>query len=93
MLNPGKPVSVGPYSITNYVMEGRKNQLIALENAKQVILNVAKEYAQISGREYGLFEEYRTADADYIMLLIGSAAGTAKQAVDELREEGKKVAC
>ena len=91
MLNPGKPVSVGPYSITNYVMEGRKNQLIALENAKQVILDVAKEYAQISGREYGLFEEYRTQDADYIMLMIGSAAGTAKQAVDELREEGKKV--
>ena len=37
------------------------------------------------------FEEYRTQDADYIMLMIGSAAGTAKQAVDELREEGKKV--
>ena len=91
MLNPGKPVSVGPYSVSNYVMEGRKNQLIALENAKQVILDVAKEYAQISGREYGLFEEYRTEDADYIMLLIGSAAGTAKEAVDELREEGKKV--
>lgn len=91
MLNPGKPVSVGPYSITNYVIEGRKNQLIALENAKQVILDVAKEYGQISGREYGLFEEYRTEDADYIMLMIGSAAGTAKQAADELREEGKKV--
>lgn len=90
MLNPGKPVSVGPYSITNYVMEGRKNQLIALENAKQVILDVAKEYAQISGRSYGLFEEYKTEDADYIMLMIGSAAGTAKQAVDELREEGIK---
>lgn len=91
LLNPGKPMSVGPYAISNYVMEGRKNQLIGLENAKQVILDVAKEYAQISGREYGLFEEYRTEDADYIMLLIGSAAGTAKQAVDELREEGKKV--
>ncbi|MEI3339475.1 MAG: pyruvate ferredoxin oxidoreductase [Eubacterium sp.] len=91
MLNPGKPVSVGPYSISNYVMEGRKNQLIALENAKQVILDVADEFAKISGRQYGLFEEYRTEDADYIMLLIGSAAGTAKEAVDELREEGKKV--
>ncbi len=91
MLNPGKPVSVGPYSVTNYVMEGRKNQLIAMENAKQVILDVAREYEQISGRSYGLFETYRTADADYIMLLMGSAAGTAKQAVDELREEGKKV--
>lgn len=91
MLNPGRPVSVGPYSVSNYVMEGRKNQLIALQNAKQVILDVAKEYGQISGRTYGLFEEYRTSDADYIMLLIGSAAGTAKQAADELREEGKKV--
>ncbi len=91
MLNPGKPVSVGPYAVSNYVMEGRKNQLIALENAKQVILDIAKEYGQISGREYGLFEEYKTEDADYIMVLIGSAAGTAKQAVDELREEGMKV--
>lgn len=91
LLNPGRPVSVGPYSISNYVMEGRKNQLTALENAKQVILDVADEFAGISGRQYGLFEEYKTEDADYIMLLIGSAAGTAKEAVDELRAEGKKV--
>ena len=91
LLNPGKPVSVGPYAVSNYVMEARKTQRVALENAKQVILDVAAEYKEISGREYGLFEEYRTEDADYIMVLIGSAAGTAKQAVDELREEGKKV--
>ena len=91
LLNPGKPVSVGPYAVSNYVMESRKNQLIALENAKQVILDVAKEFAEISGREYGLFEEYKTEDADYVMVIIGSAAGTAKEAVDELREEGKKV--
>ena len=91
LLNPGKPIAVGPYAISNYVMEARKNQEIARENAKQVILDVAKRFAQMSGRSYGLFEEYRTEDADYIMLIIGSAAGTAKQAVDELREEGKKV--
>lgn len=91
LLNPGKPVSVGPYAITNYVMEARKNQLIALENSKQVILDVAKEFEEMSGRSYGFFEEYKTEDADIIMVLIGSAAGTAKEAVDELREEGKKV--
>lgn len=90
LLNPGKPISVGPYAVTNYVMEGKKNQLIALENAKQVILDVAKEFAGISGREYGFFEEYKTEDADYIMLLIGSAAGTAKDAADQLRKEGVK---
>ncbi len=91
LLNPGKPIAVGPYSVTNYAMEAKKNQEVALENAKEVILEVAKKFEQLSGRSYGLFEEYRTEDADYIMLIMGSAAGTAKQAVDDLREQGKKV--
>ena len=91
LLNPGKPMSVGPYAISAYAMEARKNQEIALENAADVILKVGKEYEKISGRKYGFFEEYRTKDADYIMLIMGSAAGTAKQAVDELRDQGKKV--
>ncbi len=91
LLNPGKPIAIGPYSGSPYVMEARKNQELALENAKDVILDVAKRFGEMSGRSYGLFEEYRTEDADYIMLLIGSAAGTAKQAVDDLREQGRKV--
>ena len=91
LLNPGKPISVGPYSVSNYAMEAKKNQEIALEKSKAVILEVAKKFEALSGRSYGLFEEYRTEDAEYIMLLIGSAAGTAKAAVDELREQGKKV--
>ncbi len=91
MLNPGKPVSVGPYSGSPFVMEARKNQRTAMERAGAAILAIADEYAKVSGREYGFFEEYRTQDAEYIMLLMGSAAGTAKEAVDELRDEGKKV--
>ena len=91
LLNPGKPIAVGPYSVSNYAMEAKKNQEIALENAKDVILEVAEKFKKMSGRSYGLFEEYCTEDADYIMLLMGSAAGTAKQAVDDLRAKGKKV--
>ena len=89
LLNPGKPIAVGPYSVSGYVMEGKKNQ--EMENAKEVILDVAKKFYKMSGRKYGLFEEYKTKDADFIMLIMGSAAGTAKEAVDELREQGKKV--
>lgn len=91
LLNPGKPIAVGPYSVSNYAMEAKKNQEIALENSKEVILEVAEKYRELSGRGFGLFEEYRTEDADYIILIMGSAAGTTKQAVDELREQGKKV--
>ena len=91
LLNPGKPIAVGPYSVTNYAMEAKKNQADALKHSQEIVLKVAEEFEKISGRKYGLFEEYRTEDADYIMLIMGSAAGTAKQAVDDLRAQGKKV--
>ena len=91
LLNPGKPIAVGPYSLSCYAMEAKRNQELAIEASKEVILEVAKKFQELSGREYGLFEEYRTEDADYIMFIMGSAAGTAKQAVDDLREQGRKV--
>ena len=61
-----------------------------LRNAKQVVLDVAKEFEKISGRSYGFFEEYKLEDADYAMVIIGSAAGTAKDVVDALRDKGIK---
>ncbi|MBR2562515.1 MAG: pyruvate ferredoxin oxidoreductase, partial [Eubacterium sp.] len=91
LLNPGKPVSVGPYSVSNYAMEAKKAQEEAMENARKAILAQAERFYSLSGRKYGFFEEYRTEDAEYIMLIMGSAAGTAKAAMDELRAQGKKV--
>ena len=91
LLNPEMPMAVGPYSVTNYYFEAKRAQAEALKNAKQVMLDVAKEYKEISGREYGLFEEYKMDDAEYAVVIIGSAAGTTKDAVDALRAQGKKV--
>ncbi len=62
-----------------------------MKAAKVRILEVAAEFEKISGRRYGLFEEYRMEDAEFALVLIGSSAGTAKAAVDRLREEGAKV--
>ena len=62
-----------------------------LKHAKQVTLDVAAEYEKISGRKYGLFEEYKMDDAEFAVVIIGSAAGTTKEAVDQLRSQGKKV--
>lgn len=91
LLNPEMPMAVGPYSVTNYYFEAKRAQAEALKNAKQVTLDVAKEYKEISGREYGFFEEYKMDDAEYAVVIIGSAAGTTKDAVDALRAQGKKV--
>ena len=88
LLNPGKPVSVGPYAISAYSMEAKYNQEKAMERSKEVIKEVAGRFRERFGRGFDFFEEYRTEDADYIMLIMGSAAGCAKQAADDLRERG-----
>ena len=91
LLNDAQPMALGPYAVSNYYMETKKAQVEAMKNAKQVILDVGKEFGQMSGRTYGFFEEYKLDDADYAVIIIGSAAGTTKDAIDELRAEGKKV--
>lgn len=90
LLNPEEKFAVGPYAVSDYYMESRKAQAHAMENAKQVILDVAKDFEKISGRKYGLIEEYQMEDAEYAIVIIGSAAGTAKEAVDQLRDNGVK---
>ncbi len=91
LLNPECPAAVGPYSITDYYFEAKRNQVEGMRHVPQVVLDVAKEFAAISGREYGLFEEYRMDGAERAVIIIGSAAGTTKDAIDALREKGEKV--
>lgn len=91
LLNPDCPMAVGPYSVTDYYMEAKRNQAEGMKHVPQVVLDVAKEFKAISGREYGLFECYRMEDANRAVVMIGSAAGTTKDAIDRLREQGEKV--
>ena len=91
LLNPKQPMAVGPYAISDYYMEAKRNQAEALKNSVEVVKAIAKEFASISGREYGLFEEYCMEDADRAVVIIGSAAGTTKDAIDALRAKGEKV--
>ena len=90
LLNPECPMAAGPYSVTDYYMEAKRNQAEGMRHAEKVVLDVAAEFKALSGREYGLFESYRMEDADRAVVMIGSAAGTAKDAVDRLRERGEK---
>jgi len=55
------------------------------------IRDVAADFAKMTGREYGLIEKYQMDDAEEAIVLIGSSAGTAREAIDALRAQGKKV--
>lgn len=91
LLNSKEPIAIGPYDTPAYYMEHKRQQAQAMINAKNVILEVAQEFEKMTGRKYDLFEEYCLDDAEYALVIINSAAGTAKDTVDQLRAEGKKV--
>lgn len=91
LLNKDMPYAVGPYANSPFYMETKYNQITAMRKAKQVILDVCAEFEKISGRKYGLFEEYKMDDAEYAIVIMGSAAGTTKDSVDALRDQGIKV--
>lgn len=91
LLKKDGTLAFGPYGISAYYMDFKMQQVEAMKQAKPVILEVAKRFEELTGRSYGFFEEYEMADAEAALVIIGSSAGTAKAAVDQMRKEGKKV--
>lgn len=91
LLNKDERIAVGAYATPVYYMESKRLQAQAMVDAKEVILKVGAEFGEMTGRCYGLIEKFMMHDADEAVVIIGSSAGTAKQAVRELRDEGRKV--
>lgn len=91
LLNVDHPYTVGPLALPDYYFEIKKQQEDAIYAAKSVYLEIGKELSKITNRNYPYFEEYKTSDAESIIIAINSTAGTVKDVVDEMRDEGKKV--
>ncbi len=91
LLDVDKPVTYGPLVLPDFYIEFKRAQHEAINRAKKVTLEVAREFEKISGRSYGLFEPYRLEDADIAVVLLNSAAGTAKDVVDAFRDKGISV--
>jgi len=91
VLDTSRRFTVGPIDFTDYYFEHKRNQIEGIENSPRVIEAVGLEFEQKFGRSYGFFEAYRLDDAELAIVVMSSAAGTGKDAVDELREEGLKI--
>ena len=62
-----------------------------LLNVKETVTEAERRFESIFGRHYsGLTENYRTDDADYILITLGSISGLVREIVDKLREQGEK---
>jgi pyruvate ferredoxin oxidoreductase alpha subunit len=74
-----------PYSYFRYEMH------LAAMQARAVYEEIAADFHAVFGRRHPAVEAYRAEDADYLFLMIGASATTAKDAVDRLREAGLSV--
>jgi len=91
LLDTDDPKTVSPALLQDAFFEFKRVESEAMRKAKDVVVAVGKEFGQKFGRSYGLFEPYQLEDAEVAILVMGSTAGTAKVAIDELRRKGKKV--
>ncbi|MBN2111598.1 pyruvate ferredoxin oxidoreductase [Candidatus Woesearchaeota archaeon] len=91
LLDVDNPITLGPLDLFDYYFEHKRQQIEGMENARKAFLDVAKEFEKTCGRRLQYFEEYSSKDADYVLVVMSSTAGTAKEVVDRLRKQGKKV--
>jgi len=94
-LNPKNPIPVtfGPLDLYDYYFEHKRQQSLAMQNAYEVVKEVHEEYARLSGRRYGdgVTVPYRLEDAEIAVVAMGSAPGTMRYVIDEMRDEGIKI--
>lgn len=90
LLDVEKPVTLGAMTLPDTYIEFKHDQSLAIARAKDVVAEVGEEFGRLTGRVYGLFEEYMLDGADVVIVVMSSAAGTTKVAVDELRKKGKR---
>jgi len=93
VLDPANPLSFGPLDLYDYYFEHKMHQIEAMKNVPEVVRRVNEEWYELTGRKYGdgILDTYAVEDADVVMTVIGSTAGTVKYVVKKLRNKGYKV--
>ncbi len=90
-LDTEHPATFGAYMNDPDLINNKVQLSQAMEAARGVIPKIFAELEQFTGRPYAVLDSYRMEDAEVAQILINSAAETAKEVADALRDEGRKV--
>ncbi len=90
-LNPEHPVTRGTAQNPDIYFQSRE----AANRFYDVLPDMVEEYmqqiAKITGREYHPFSYYGAADAEHVVIAMGSITETIKETIDYLTAKGEKV--
>jgi pyruvate ferredoxin oxidoreductase alpha subunit len=90
-LDINNPQSLGTFATPEQYMEIRQELFDDVAAAKNEIKKLSLEFKKTFGRDLTLFEEYKTKDAQTVLVAMGSVCGTIKEEIDKLRKKGEKV--
>ena len=92
LLDVENPVSYGAFDKPQFYMEHRRSQLEGMIQSEAVMAQVFDDFSQKFGRgSAALLDTYQTEDAEIVIVVLASTAGTIRRTVDLLREKGIKV--
>lgn len=91
LLDNKKNISMGPLALQKYYFGIRKELSNAMDDSIKIIQEVSDEFYKLTGRKYDLYEKYKLDDAEIGIVALNSTAGTIKDAIDKLRNEGVKI--
>lgn len=90
-LDASDPMFINDLTGPEEFTEMRYQQAQGFVNALAAIPAAMAKFEAAFGRRYDLVEEYRTQDADVVLVALGSMCGTAKYVVNAMRDRGMKV--
>ncbi|MGD2060759.1 MAG: pyruvate:ferredoxin (flavodoxin) oxidoreductase, partial [Acidimicrobiia bacterium] len=90
-LNPNAPTLRGTAQNPDVFFQAREAANPYYEDVPGIVSRVMDRFAEETGRQYRLFDYHGAADAETVMVIMGSGAGAAREAVARMEAEGAKV--
>lgn len=93
-LDPAKPITIGPIGFPKHFQLFKKQQQDAMLKSLSVIKKVQNDFYKKFKRKYSLIESYKLKGAKTVIVGMGTLCGTARVAVDEMKNVGLvKITC
>jgi pyruvate-ferredoxin/flavodoxin oxidoreductase len=93
VFDPADALMSGTVENQDAYMKGRIAQRAWYDRLPTALRDAMSDWNALTGRGYGLIDAYQTADADHILVAMGTIADTAHAVVDHLRAAGRRVGC
>jgi pyruvate-ferredoxin/flavodoxin oxidoreductase len=90
-LNPDNPFIRGTAQNPDVYFQGREAGSIFYLRTPEIVEKAMIRFAELTGRSYRLFDYFGAADAERIIICMGSGADTTRETVDHLNSKGEKL--